>query len=109
MVQARAPGCLMGKLRPEGVRPRDVSGRYVLDDVEAVVDETADGLFVQESETDPVTGTRVVQPRVRARELAGGGVFGYAGGPLMSHRLDFPRPGFGRIGWVAMPRVEPEP
>jgi hypothetical protein len=95
-----------GSALENGVRPRDVSGRYVLDDAEAAVDEAAEGLFVQESETDPVTGTRGALPRVLAREL-GGGVFGYAGGPLMSHRLDFPRPGFGRIGWVVMPRVEP--
>ena len=63
------------------------------------------GLFVQESETDPVTGARISAPRLRAREL-GGGVFGYAGGGLMSHRLDFPRPGLARIGWVVLPRVE---
>lgn len=93
--------------RARGVRPRDVSGRYALDEAQAVVEEAADGLFVQESETDPVSGMRIVQPRVRAREL-GAGVFGYAGGPLMSHRLDFPRPGFGRIGWLVLPRVEPE-
>jgi len=90
----------------QGVRPPDVAGRYVLDDAEALVEESAEGLFVQESETDPVTGARLTAPRLRAREL-GGGVFGYAGGGLMSHRLDFPRPGFGRIGWLVMPRVEP--
>jgi CubicO group peptidase (beta-lactamase class C family) len=89
-----------------GVRPQDLAGRYVLDDAEARVEESAEGLFVQESETDPVTGARISAPRLRAREL-GGGVFGYAGGGLMSHRLDFPRPGFGRIGWLVMPRVEP--
>ena len=37
---------------------------------------------------------------------ARGGVFGVAGGMLMSHRLDFPRPGFARIGWVVLPRAE---
>lgn len=93
-------------LAPEGVRPPDRSGRYVLDDAEARVEESAEGLFVQEGETDPVTGARISAPRLPAREL-GGGVFGYAGGALMSHRLDFPRPGFGRIGWLVMPRVEP--
>ncbi|MEN3340923.1 MAG: hypothetical protein V7644_327, partial [Actinomycetota bacterium] len=36
----------------------------------------------------------------------GGGVFGFARGTLLSHRIDFPRPGLGRIGWVVMPRVE---
>jgi CubicO group peptidase (beta-lactamase class C family) len=93
-------------LAPDGVRPQDVAGRYVLDDSEAHVEESSEGLFVQESETDPVTGVRISAPRLRAGEL-GGGVFGYAGGGLMSHRLDFPRPGFGRIGWLVMPRVEP--
>ena len=29
----------------------------------------------------------------------------FAGGTLMSQRLDFPRPGLARIGWVALPRV----
>jgi CubicO group peptidase (beta-lactamase class C family) len=101
-------GLAAGPPAPDGVRPRDVSGRYALDEAHAVVEEAADGLFVQESETDPVSGTRIAQPRVRAREL-GAGVFGYAGGPLMSHRLDFPRPGLGRIGWLVLPRVEPEP
>jgi CubicO group peptidase (beta-lactamase class C family) len=97
---ARAPA------GPIGVRPPDVSGKYLLDNAEAVVDVSGDGLFVQESEIDPVAGTRIAKPRLRAREL-GGGVFGYAGGGLMSHRLDFPRPGFGRIGWIVLPRVEP--
>ena len=32
-----------------------------------------------------------------------------AGGTLMGHRLDFPGPSVGRIGWVAMPRVGVEP
>jgi len=87
-----------------GVRPRDVAGRYALDGAEARIDESGDGLLVRESETDPVTGTRIAAPRVAARHL-GGGVFGYAGGGLMSHRLDFPRPGFGRIGWLVLPWV----
>ena len=78
----------------------------MLDDAEALVEESAEGLFVQESETDPVTGARISAPRLRASDL-GSGVFGYAGGGLMSHRLDFPRPGFGRIGWLVMPQVEP--
>ena len=88
-----------------GVRPPDVAGTYVLDDAEAHVEASAAGIFVQESETDPVTGARIARPRIEAREL-GGGVFGVAGGRLMSHRLDFPRPGFGRIGWLVLPRVE---
>ncbi len=89
-----------------GVRRPDLAGRYVLDDAEANVEESAEGLFVRESETDPVTGARKSAPRLRASEL-GSGVFGYAGGGLMSHRLDFPRPGFGRIGWLVMRQVEP--
>ena len=101
-------GLSAGVTGRNGVRPQAVSGRYVLDDAEAVVEEAPDGLFVQESETDPVTGARIALPRARAREL-GGGVFGYAGGPLMSHRLDFPRPDFARIGWVVMPRLESQP
>jgi CubicO group peptidase (beta-lactamase class C family) len=100
--------------RLPGVRPRDaagrelathdVSGRYALDDAEATVENApSDELLVEESETDPVTGTRIAGPRLRAKPL-GGGVYGYAGGGLMSHRLDFPRRGIGRIGWLAMPR-----
>ena len=98
-----------------GVRPRDpsgreladfpVAGRYALDDAHALVEETGFELFVQESETDPVTGAPLAGPRLRARPL-GGGVYGYAGGVLMSHRLDFPRTGVGRIGWLALPRTE---
>ncbi|HEV7133404.1 MAG TPA: serine hydrolase domain-containing protein [Gaiellaceae bacterium] len=84
----------------------DLAGTYALDDAEARVDMSGGALSVQESETDPVTGARLAQPRLSAREL-GGGVFGYAGGALISHRLDFPRPGFGRIGWLVLPRVEP--
>jgi CubicO group peptidase (beta-lactamase class C family) len=96
-----------------GVRPRDAAGRelsehaaggrYVLGDAEAVVEEAGDDLFVQERETDPVTGAPLARPRLRAKPI-GGGVYGYAGGGLMSHRLDFPRAGIGRIGWVALPR-----
>ena len=98
-----------------GVRPRDmagrelaehtVAGRYALDDAHALVEETAADLFVQEREIDPVTGEPLDGPRLRARPI-GGGVYGYAGGGLMSHRLDFPRAGIGRIGWLAMPRTE---
>jgi CubicO group peptidase (beta-lactamase class C family) len=98
-----------------GVRPRDtagrelaehtVAGRYALDDAHAFVEEQAADLFVQERETDPVTGTPLDGPRLRARPI-GGGVYGYAGGGLMSQRLDFPRAGIGRIGWLAMPRTE---
>jgi hypothetical protein len=69
----------------------------------ALVEAPGDELFVQETEMDPVTGAPIAGPRLRARPI-GGGVYGYAGGGLMSHRLDFPRAGVGRIGWLAMAR-----
>jgi hypothetical protein len=50
-----------------------------------------------------VTGAAITT-RAAARPL-GDGVYGYARGRLMSHRLDFPREGVARIGWLAMPRV----
>jgi hypothetical protein len=82
-----------------------VAGRYRLDDAQALVEETGADLFVQERDTDPVTGAPLDGPRLRARPI-GGGVYGYAGGGLMSHRLDFPRAGIARIGWLAMPRID---
>jgi CubicO group peptidase (beta-lactamase class C family) len=88
-----------------GVRPQDVAGRYALGDAEAVVQAARGGLLVEEVDVDPVTGSRIAAPRYPATEL-GAGVFGIAGGMLMSHRLDFPRPGFARIGWVVLPRAE---
>ena len=88
-----------------GVRPRDVAGRYALGDADAVVEAAPDGLLVEEADVDPVTGSRIAAPRYPATEL-GSGVFGVAGGLLMGHRLDFPRHGFARIGWVVLPRVE---
>ena len=101
-----------------GVRPRDTAGRalteydvagsYALDDAQATVEAAGDELFVRESETDPVTGAPLAGPRLRAQPL-GGAVYGYAGGGLMSHRLDFPRAGIGRIGWLALPRTTTEP
>jgi len=88
------------------IRPRDVAGRYALDAAEATVEAAGGGLRVREAEVDPVTGDRIARPRFPAQPL-GGGVYGFAGGLLMSHRLDFPRPGCARVGWVALPRVEP--
>jgi CubicO group peptidase (beta-lactamase class C family) len=98
-----------------GVRPRDesgrelaehaVAGRYALDSVQALVEEAGVDLFVQERETDPVTGAPLDRPRLRATPI-GGAVYGYAGGALMSHRIDFPRAGIARIGWLALPRTE---
>ena len=72
-----------------GVEP--VDGRYAIDGFEAVL---ADG-SITEIETDPVTGERF-ESRYPLRLDA----------PLMSWRSDFPRPGVGRIGWVALPRVD---
>lgn len=89
-----------------GVRHRDVAGRYALDGTEATVEAVGGGLRVREAEVDPVTGDRIERPRFPA-EPFGGGVYAYAGGVLMSHRLDFPRPGCARIGWVALLRAEP--
>ena len=87
-----------------GVRHRDVAGRYVLDAAEATVEAVGDGLRVREAEVDPVTGDRIERPRFPAEPFADG-VYAYAGGVLMSHRLDFPRPDCARIGWVALPRT----
>jgi beta-lactamase family protein len=84
--------------------PDRLEGTYALDDVEATVETSGNGLIVSARETDPVTGT-VTSTSFPARSL-GGGVFGFARGVLMSHRLDFPRVGFARIGWVVLPRVE---
>jgi CubicO group peptidase (beta-lactamase class C family) len=81
-----------------------VAGRYVLDGSEATVEVAAgDMLRVGEAEVDPVTGNRIERRPAAARPL-GGGVYGIGGGLLMSHRLDFPRPGIARVGWVALPR-----
>jgi len=82
----------LGLLPASPPRPSVVSvdGTYALDDLEAVV---ADGT-VTEAETDPVTGARIAR-RYRFRPSA----------PLMTWRSDFPRPGVGRIGWIAMPRT----
>lgn len=81
----------------------DIAGTYELDGAEASVEPTGDGIVVAEAETDPVTGTRR-STRYPARPI-GDGVYGFAHGTLMSHRLDFPRPGLARIGWVVLPRV----
>jgi CubicO group peptidase (beta-lactamase class C family) len=82
----------------------DIAGTYELDGAEASVEMTGDGVVVSEAETDPVTGTRR-SLRYPARPI-GEDVYAFAHGTLMSHRLDFPRPGLARIGWVVLPRVE---
>lgn len=80
-------------------------GRYVLGDSEALVTDHAGRWRLAESETDPLTGARIARP-AHGIDPLGGGVYGLAGGLLMSHRLDFPRRGVARIGWVALPRVD---
>jgi CubicO group peptidase (beta-lactamase class C family) len=78
--------------------------RYELDGLAAVT-ELRGGLRVAEAETDPVTGARIERAPYPVEPL-GRGVYGYAGGRLMSHRIDFPQPDVARIGWVALPRAD---
>jgi len=77
-------------------------GRYELDDAVAAVVERGGRWRVTESETDPLTGLRIERPEY-AVDALGGGVYGFAGGVLMGHRLDFPRDGVARVGWTALP------
>jgi len=79
-------------------------GRYALDGAEAVVEEHDGVIRVAESEIDPVTGERVARAPFPVEPL-GGGVYGFAGGMLMSHRVDFPRAGVARVGLLALPRA----
>jgi CubicO group peptidase (beta-lactamase class C family) len=81
------------------------SGVYTLDEMTASVTADADRLRIAETEIDPISGTQIDFPPFTARPL-GDNVFGIAGGLLMSHRVDFPRPGVARIGWVATPRED---
>ena len=97
-------GLLAALPRRRGGATATSPATYELDGAEAFVETTADGVVVSEAETDPVTGTRRSM-RYPARPI-GDGVYGFAHGTLMSHRLDFPRPGLARIGWVALPRIE---
>lgn len=75
-------------------------GRFGLGSAEAVIE----GARVSESEIDPISGARIERPPYLVDPL-GGDVYGMAGGLLQSHRVDFPRPGIARVGWVALPRV----
>ena len=84
--------------RAEHVEP----GRYALDDAEAVLTERNGRWRVAESETDPLNGVRIERPEYAVDPL-GEGVYGFAGGLLMTHRLDFPREGVARVGWTALP------
>jgi CubicO group peptidase (beta-lactamase class C family) len=84
--------------------PRDdIAGAYELDGARASIETKGDGVTVSEGETDPVTGSSR-STRYPARSI-GAGVYAFAGGTLMSQRLDFPRPGLARVGWVVLPRV----
>jgi CubicO group peptidase (beta-lactamase class C family) len=95
---------LVPRIDAQGRTPPSTGGSYRLDDAEAVVTVNGDGtLAVLDAETDPVTGTRR-EVRFPAQPL-GSGVFGFAGGVLQSHRLDFPLDDVARIGWVALPRI----
>jgi CubicO group peptidase (beta-lactamase class C family) len=76
-------------------------GLFGLGNVQAVIE----GSRVSESEMDPISGTQIDYPPFRVDAL-GGNVYGMAGGLLMSHRIDFPRPGVARVGWVALPRAD---
>jgi CubicO group peptidase (beta-lactamase class C family) len=80
------------------------AGRYALDDSEAVLTRHAGRWRVAESELDPLTCTRIDRP-VYGLDAVGGGVYGFGGGLLMGHRVDFPRPGVARIGWTALSRA----
>ncbi|MHB8470304.1 MAG: serine hydrolase domain-containing protein [Gaiellaceae bacterium] len=85
-------------------RVRELEGRYALDGQQAEVTASGERLLLATAETDPVTGARIAAPRYAVDPL-GAGVFGFAHGTLMGGRADFPRPGIGRIGWTALPRV----
>lgn len=87
----------------DAVVPADVAGRYALENAETVLVPAGGGLDVEEIEIDPVTGARAAT-RLRASPI-GGGVYAFARGVLLGHRLDFPRPGFARVGWVVRGRV----
>jgi CubicO group peptidase (beta-lactamase class C family) len=65
-------------------------GAYALGSVSA---EIRDGWII-EQETDPLTGAGTHRKYRVSFDAV-----------LMSHRVDFPRPGIARVGWVALPRV----
>jgi CubicO group peptidase (beta-lactamase class C family) len=107
----RGSGLIRRVVRELGLLPAPVAGpdglqieagRYVLDDAVAVLVDHGGRWRVAESETDPLTGLRIEHPEYGVDAL-GGGVYGFAGGLLMSHRVDFPRQGVARVGWTALP------
>lgn len=81
-----------------------VPGRYELDGSFAVVEARAGRVRLSETGTDPVTGARIELAPYQLDRL-GGGVYGFAGGLLMTHRVDFPRADVVRVGWAALPRI----
>jgi CubicO group peptidase (beta-lactamase class C family) len=81
----------LGVVPPSRGDGRFEEGRYELDGISA----TVRGRWLTERETDPVTGA-AVERRYRPS----------LGATLMSHRVDFPRPGVARLGWVALPRAD---
>lgn len=94
-------------LAPRAVAPVDrappsAAGTFALDGFEATVRLRGGGLEVTEAEADPVTGARI--ERTYPATSLFDTVYGFAGGLLQSHRLDFPRAGVARVGWVALPR-----
>jgi len=107
----RGSGLIRRVVRELGLVPAPVHGsssmrvdpgRYELDGAEAVVSERNGRWRVAESETDPLNGVRIERPEYAVDPL-GADVYGFAGGLLMSHRLDFPRGRVARIGWTALP------
>jgi CubicO group peptidase (beta-lactamase class C family) len=107
----RGSGLIRRVVRELGLAPEPLGGasvgraepgRYALDDAEAVVTERNGRWRVAESEIDPLNGVRIERPEYAVDPL-GGGVYGFAGGLLMSHRIDFPRAGVARVGWTALP------
>lgn len=91
---------LVPRVTPSATIPSGVEGAYVLDGTSALVEGNGDKLFVTVRDTDPISGDESLL-RYPAGDV-GAGVFAFAGGALMSHRLDFPRPGVARIGWTAL-------
>ena len=107
----RGSGLIRRVLRDLGLVPAPLEeagderiepGRYELDDAVAVLAERDGRWRVEESETDPLTGLRIERPEY-ALDALGCGVYGFAGGLLMGHRVDFPREGVARVGWTALP------